>query len=114
MKKIVSLIILVPIGVVLILLSVANREPVTMALNPFDRADRFLAVSAPFFVYIFVAFIVGLLFGAFFTWLSQRRHRKTARINRREADVWRQEADKQKVRAEQIAGASSAGQLPSS
>lgn len=113
-KKLITLIILVPVGVVLVLLSVANRKPVTMALNPFDATDRVPAVSAPFFVYIFVAFILGLLFGSFFTWLSQRKHRKSARSNKREADVWRQEADKQKSRAEQIAGSQPLEQLPPS
>ena len=67
-KKLINIIILVPIGVVLIVLCVANRQSVSMALNPFNAEDKVLSVTAPFFVYIFIAFIVGLIFGSLATW----------------------------------------------
>nr|WP_272210529.1 hypothetical protein [Marinicella sp. W31]MDC2876423.1 hypothetical protein [Marinicella sp. W31] len=47
MSKLVNILILLPIGVVLVLLSVANRQSVTMALNPFNAGDKVLSVSAP-------------------------------------------------------------------
>ncbi|AMM85118.1 LapA family protein [Martelella sp. AD-3] len=114
MSKLVNLIILLPIGVVLVLLSVANRQSVTMALNPFNASDSVLAVSAPFFVYIFIAFILGILLGALFTWISQRKHRRTAKSSKREAALWRAEADKRKAPSAEVSTARPLDQLPSS
>lgn len=112
-KKLISLFILLPVGVILVLLSVANRQSVVMALNPFNADDRVLSVSAPFFVYIFIAFILGAILGSLFTWMAQRKHRKTARHSKREAALWRDEAEKHKTRAEQITGSQPLDQLPS-
>ncbi|AJY47365.1 LapA family protein [Martelella endophytica] len=112
-RKLINILILLPIGIVLVLLSVANRGAVTMALNPFRPDDTVLSVSAPFFVYIFIAFILGAVLGSLFTWVAQRKHRRNARHSTREAALWREEADKHKSRAEQIAGARPLDQLPS-
>lgn len=103
-RKIVGLVILVPLGIVLIVLSVANREMVRLALNPFQPDDQMLSVSAPFFVFIFSAVILGLLLGSAVTWLSQGKYRKRARNEARSALRWQAEADRHKTRAEEIAG----------
>lgn len=95
-RKFVNIIILVPVAVILIVLSVANRDAVRFALNPFDPADSKLAVSAPFFVFLFVALIIGILLGSFATWLRQGKYRKRARREARAAVRWQAEADKQK------------------
>ena len=107
-KKIVNLLILLPLGVILIVFCVANRQSVTLAFNPFRPEDQVLAVSAPFFVFLVVALIAGMLIGSAATWFSQGKHRKRARSQSREAVRWQTEADKHRSRAEQIAG-----QLPS-
>lgn len=93
-RKIVYLIILVPVAVILIVLSVANRESVTFALNPFEPTDSVLSVTAPFFVFLFVAIIVGMVIGSFATWLNQGKYRKRARSEAREAMRWHAEADR--------------------
>ena len=59
-KKIVNLLILLPLGVILIVFCVANRQSVTLAFNPFRPDDQVLAVSAPFFVFLFIALITGM------------------------------------------------------
>jgi len=100
-RKVLNIIILVPVAVILIVLSVANRESVTFALNPFDPADAVLSVTAPFFVFLFVALIVGMVIGSFATWLNQGKYRKRARSEAREAMRWHAEADKQKELAQQ-------------
>lgn len=102
-KKLVNVLVLIPIGIVLIVLSVANRQPVTLALNPFRPEDSILSVSAPFFVYLFLALILGLVIGSFATWCTQAKHRKRARTEASEAVKWHTEAEKQKTRAEAIA-----------
>ena len=101
-RKIINLLVLLPLGIVLIVLSVANRQPVSLALNPFRPDDGLLSVSAPFFVFLFLAAIIGVLIGSFATWLAQGKHRKRARVEAREAVRWHAEADRQKAAAESL------------
>ncbi|MGF0537568.1 DUF1049 domain-containing protein [Agrobacterium sp. ES01] len=103
-RKIVNLVIFVPLGIVLIVLSVANRQEVRLALNPFRPEDSLLSLSAPFFVFIFLALIFGMVIGSLATWFAQSKYRKRARNEKLAAVRWRSEADKQKNRAEEIAG----------
>ncbi len=100
-KRVVNVLVLIPIGLVLIVLSVANRQSVTLALNPFRPEDSMLSVTAPFFVYLFLAVIVGLVIGSLATWFTQGKYRKRARIEANEAVKWHTEAEKQKAIASQ-------------
>jgi uncharacterized integral membrane protein len=104
-KRIIALAILVPLGIILIMLSVANRAAVTLALNPFDPADTVLSLTLPFFVFLFAALIIGMIIGSLATWFKQGKHRQTARANANEAVKWHSEADRQKAKALQIAAA---------
>lgn len=103
LRRIVNIVVFVPLGVVLILLSVANRQDVTLALNPFNTADTVLSVSAPFFVFLFLAVIVGLVLGAAITWFAQGKYRRRARNEADEALKWHREAEKQRSEAERLA-----------
>lgn len=76
MRKIVNLVFLVPIAIVLILLSVANRHLVTFSLDPLNTETPAFAMSLPFFVFIFIALIIGAIIGSCLTWFSQGKHRK--------------------------------------
>lgn len=102
-KRVFNVVVLIPIGILLIVLSVANRQPVTLALNPFRPEDSVLSVTAPFFVYLFLATILGLVLGALITWFTQGKYRKRARIEANEAVKWHSEAEKHRTRAEAIA-----------
>ncbi|WP_375589727.1 DUF1049 domain-containing protein [Hoeflea alexandrii] len=104
-KRIIALAILVPLGIVLIMLSVANRTAVTLALNPFDPTDTVLSITLPFFVFLFLALITGMILGSLATWFKQGKHRKQARVQANEAVKWHTEADRQKAKAQQIAAA---------
>jgi len=108
-KKITNLVIFVPLGIVLIVLAVANRQVVTLALNPFRPEDGLLSVSAPFFLFLFVALILGMAIGSAVTWWTQGRYRKQARTEAKEAVRWHKEADKQKP----VGSLSTTPQLPS-
>lgn len=107
-KKITNLLILLPLGIILIIFCVANRQSVTLAFNPFRPEDQVLSLSAPFFVFLFIALIIGMFAGSAVTWFSQGKHRKRARVEAKEAIRWQDEAGRHKARAEEIAG-----QLPS-
>ncbi|MFK7902721.1 MAG: LapA family protein [Nitratireductor sp.] len=102
-RKLFFLFISVPIAVVLILLSVANRTPITLSLDPFRPESPAYAITAPFFVYVFVALITGLLIGAVITWLSQGRHRKRAKYEHNQVEKWKAEAENSKKRADELA-----------
>ncbi len=110
-KKIVNLLVLVPLAIILVILCVANRQSVTLALNPFRPDDTLLAFTAPFFVFIFLAVIFGVLLGSFATWVSQGKHRKRARIEAKEAIRWHDEATKQKAAANAVVGSQASNQL---
>lgn len=109
LAKLVNLVILVPLAIILIVLCVANRHAVTLALNPFRPDDRVLALTAPFFVFLFGAVIFGVIIGALATWFSQGKHRKRARSEARLAAKWQAEADRHKDRAEHLAGRNAPG-----
>lgn len=102
-KKILNLLVLLPLGIVLIVFSVANRQVVTLAFNPFRPEDQVMALHAPLFVFLFVALILGMLIGSMVTWLAQGRHRRRARQGARDAIRWQTEAESHRNRAEQIA-----------
>ena len=101
-RRIVKLVILIPVAIVLVLLSVANRHAVTLALNPFNADDTLLSLTLPFFVFLLIAVMAGVVLGSFATWFTQGRHRKRARDEAYEARKWRQEADRQRGEVEKL------------
>jgi uncharacterized integral membrane protein len=102
MMRFIKLIVLVPIAIILVVLSVANRHFVTLALNPFRPDDALLSVSLPLFVFLFIALMAGVVLGSLVTWFAQGRYRKQARDEAHEARKWREEAGKQRTRVEEI------------
>ena len=102
-KKLINLVILLPVAIVLIVLSVANRHFVTLALDPFDPSDKLLSLTAPFFVYLFLAVIIGAILGSALTWFAQGKHRKRVRTQEQEVARWQGEARRNQKRAEDLA-----------
>ncbi|MBB4063790.1 lipopolysaccharide assembly protein LapA domain-containing protein [Gellertiella hungarica] len=91
-RKALNVLILLPLAIVLIVLSVANRQTVAMALNPFRPEDTVLRFEAPFFVFLFAALILGMIVGSLATWFAQGKYRKRARLLREESLKWQQTA----------------------
>jgi uncharacterized integral membrane protein len=87
-------VIVVPIAVILIALAVANRHFVPFTLDPFSPGNPALTIQMPFFIYLFLALILGVVIGSFATWLSQARYRKLARRRGHEVDNLRVEASR--------------------
>ena len=102
-KRIITLVILVPVAIALILLSVANRQTVTLAFNPFEPSDPVLSQTAPLFVFLFVALMLGMILGSLATWFNQGKYRNRARTKAQEAVKWHSEADRQKAKANELA-----------
>jgi hypothetical protein len=78
-RKIVTALLLIVLGLVLIAVAIANRQVVTVSLDPFDQADPALAVSQPMYRVVFVVLIAGVVIGGCAAWLRQARWRGRAR-----------------------------------
>lgn len=91
MKRILEVIIILPLAIVLIFLAVANRTPVNLSINPFDPTAADYLVTVPLFWVIFASLAVGILLGGVAVWLRDARYRRAARQHRREAERLRNE-----------------------
>jgi uncharacterized integral membrane protein len=90
-RKFVWLFVIFPVGAVLVAFALANRHTVRLNLDPFSSQDPFLAIDAPFFLFLLSALITGLLLGGFVTWLGQGKWRKEARNRALESRALRAE-----------------------
>jgi len=92
-RKFVWLFVILPAGVVFVAFALANRHTVQLNLDPFAAQDPFLAIHAPFFLFLLAALISGLLLGGLVTWLGQGKWRKSARQRALEAAELRRQKD---------------------
>ena len=99
-KILFRILVLLPVGIVLVFLAVANRHEVKLALDPFSPEQPALDFSVPLYFIIFGSLLSGVLIGGVMAWFKQGRHRRTAREKRYEAQKWRNEADRQQKRVE--------------
>ena len=76
---------LFPLAILVVLLAVANRGPVTLSLDPFSREAPEIAVTVPLFAVIFAAVMLGVFIGGMAAWLAQSKHRRAERRYKREA-----------------------------
>lgn len=79
-------VIVVPVAVIMIALAVANREAVPFTIDPFNPGNPSLTIQMPFFVYLFLALVLGVVVGSFVTWWKQARYRKLARQRGQEVE----------------------------
>lgn len=100
MRAILKAIILVPVFVLLIVFAVVNRVPVTLLLDPFDLSDPPLAITAPLFIIIFLALMIGIVVGGVGVWMSQAIHRQAVRHHKRDAERYRAELDEIRRRSD--------------
>jgi uncharacterized integral membrane protein len=77
--KILWWIIGVPIALLLIMLAVANRDLVSLSLDPIGGS-----IELPLYLVIFLAFFLGLICGGILTWASGVRRRIRKRREERE------------------------------
>lgn len=91
MKSFFKALVLVPIALLIVLFSVANRAPVRVSFDPISRDAPLFAFDIPLFAVVLAAIAAGVLIGGLASWLAQGKHRKAARRNRREAESLRGE-----------------------
>ncbi|MDJ1158884.1 lipopolysaccharide assembly protein LapA domain-containing protein [Chelatococcus sp. SYSU_G07232] len=99
MKSLVKALVLVPLGLVIVLLAVANRAPVVLSLDPFSAEAPALSLTLPLFLLLFAAVMLGVLVGGVAAWLAQSKHRRAARAGRRDMERLRAEAERLRAAA---------------
>jgi uncharacterized integral membrane protein len=85
MRKFLTGLILIPLGVLFIVFAFANRHPVTVTFDPFDVNDQRATITLPLFILIIAVAIFGVVAGGVATWHGQRRWRY--KVRRYEADA---------------------------
>lgn len=89
------------VGLLLVLVGLANRDFATVRAMPPALADM-LGISPdialPMFIIIFVSVGVGLLIGFFWEWIREHRIRVEGRKKAREANQLRREMDALKTK----------------
>jgi uncharacterized integral membrane protein len=93
LRKIVAAFILVPLAIVIIAFAVANRETVTVSLDPFSSAEPAASLTLPLFALIILLLIIGVLIGGLASWLRQGKWRSTARRLERQVQALRKKVE---------------------
>ncbi|HEY0213059.1 MAG TPA: LapA family protein [Paenirhodobacter sp.] len=103
MLRLLRYLVLALIGLVLIVVAVANRDPVTLHVLPLDAGSFLgysLSINLPLFLVILGSMLVGLLLGFVWEWARERRIRAGAVKARREVAWLEGEVDRLKARAD--------------
>jgi uncharacterized integral membrane protein len=99
MRKFLTGLVLIPLGVIFIVFAVANRHQVTVSFDPFNPSDSTLGVTLPLFVVIIAVAILGVVAGGMATWFRQRHWRRAARRHEADARQARMQLDDVRSRA---------------
>ena len=79
LRKFVAAVILVPLAIVIIAFAVANRQLVTVSLDPFSAVRPATTFTLPLFVLVIGLLIVGVVIGGAASWLRHGNLRRTVR-----------------------------------
>lgn len=85
LRKIVNVLVILPLAILFVIFAVANRHLVTLSFDPFNASDPSLSLMLPLFVVIIATAMFGVVAGGIATWFGQRRWRKAARQHETEA-----------------------------
>ena len=98
MRKLVTAVILVPLGIVIVMFAVANRTTITLSFDPFDTVNPSFALQMPLYGLIFALVGLGVLVGGVAAWLKQHKWRSRARRAEAEARDLRSRLDATETR----------------
>lgn len=102
MRKLLFWIVTVPLALIFVLFAVANRQWVTVSLDPFSREAPAYAVSLPLFLVILGSLAAGVLIGGLVVWFGKVHWRMAAQ--RAERDMSRLKAETERAKADYFAG----------
>ncbi len=98
MRRFLILFVLLPLAIVAVALSVANRSDVLLSLDPLGGATARWSVELPLFILLFATLGLGILVGGVATWIGQAKWRKAARAERANAARLRQDVERLRER----------------
>ncbi len=102
MRRFLTIFVLIPVAAVVVILSVANRTPVSFSLDPIGAGSTGWMVTAPLYVFLFAAVALGIVIGGVATWVRQGRWRQAARSERANADRLRADIARLRDRLEAV------------
>ncbi len=108
-RKLVTVLILIPLALAIVLFAVGNRGPMALAFDPFASEPPMFTVSAPVFLVLLGALIVVII-GGVAAWSRQSKWRRRAR--RLAADLKAAQAENSALRRQLEAPATAAPQPP--
>ena len=91
MRKFLTALIVIPLGLILVTFAVANRHFVTVSFDPFIANDPSLSLTLPLFLLLILVAAIGVFVGGCAVWFGQRRWRRAARQHEAEARAARAE-----------------------
>jgi len=85
MRKFLTALLVIPLGIFFVIFAVANRHLVTVSFDPFNSTTPTIAITLPLFAVIIAVAMLGVLSGGMATWFRQSRFRRAARQHEAEA-----------------------------
>jgi uncharacterized integral membrane protein len=110
MRKFLTALIVIPLGLILMVFAVANRQFVTVSFDPFVSNDPSFSVTLPLFLLLIVVAALGVLAGGCAVWFGQRHWRRAAR--RHDADARAARGELADLRAQAAAARPESQRLP--
>jgi hypothetical protein len=100
MRSILRIVFLVPVALVILFFSMANRAHVKIGLDPFAANEAASSsVEAPMFIVVLLAVALGVLMGGAASWLGHLPVRRAEKVARAEAKKTRLEIEKLRQQA---------------
>ena len=93
MRKLLSVLILAPLGIVIVMFAVANRQWIAISFDPFDPVHPAFKQDVPLWGLILGLVGLGVLVGGISSWLKQQKWRSRARRAEAEARELRARLD---------------------
>lgn len=110
MRKFLTALIVIPLGLILVAFAVANRRFVTVSFDPFISDDPSFSVTMPLFLLLILVAAIGVVAGGCAVWFGQRHWRRAAR--RHEADARAARTELAGLRAQAAAARPEPQRLP--
>lgn len=79
LRKIVTVLVLIPLALAIAIFAVSNRAPVPIAFDPFGGEPPMFAYPVPLYLALLAALILGVIVGGIAAWSAQRKWRRRAR-----------------------------------
>jgi uncharacterized integral membrane protein len=92
-RKLLTIFIVAPLGIIFVIFAVANRHLVTVSFDPFTTDAPALSATLPLFIVILACILFGVLIGGTAAWMNQSKWRRHARRTDTDMRALRMERD---------------------